>query len=571
MQKLSRVMWFGYLLLCLGCGLGFARFDDYLMDGDSLSFMDIADGIRGGHFAAAVNGYWNPGYPALLAVAQIVAHPSRWDELHTYAHLNLLIAAGAVLACIYFVGGLVLLQRRLNVDGVEEAMMSPLALKYAGVGVLMFSFRRELRLGFMLSDTLLMVMLVAAAGMLLRVLVKPRIWRYGALGVLLGLAYLVKSFAFLPSMFLCLGLLLYGLKHKGSERRRMVGGAVLTGVMFGVVAGPYIIALSRQLGHLTTGESARLNYAFFVDDMPRFHEWAHHDLGRAKGTFVHPEMTLLESPWVFSYRNHAVGTTPQWYDPAYFTLGVKPVLWLPGHVARMKRCTQLLALYVADHPEGVLLLLVLLASGGIVWRRKGREQLLWLAAPAWGLLMLAIYFPIDLQERYMITMLLLVLLPALAMLRKPDGDGLRRVANATAVLLALIAVGVGIRDILQMRRQLHGRSSGLYSQDQFGAARGLLALGTAPQEGVACMGNYACVRDSYWARLANVQVVGEIEVPDEVPTEVAWDSFQNKPEVLEALRSQGIKVIVTGIFSASHIPDGWQQLDGSNFFAYRIP
>lgn len=565
-------MWFAFVLLCLLGGLGYARFEPYLMDGDSVSFMDIADGLRSHHASIALNGYWNPLYPVLLAAAQAVAHPSRWNELQVYVYLNVLIFAACIGATVYLVDGLVGLQRRFNRSGLDDAVMSPLALRYAAVGILFLSFERELLLGFVRSDSLLLCFFLLAAGVLLRLQTGARIWLYGVLGFMLGLAYLTKSFAFLPSAFLCLGMLLFGLTRKGAERLRIVGGAVLAGTVFLAVAGPFIAAISQQMGHFTTGESARLNYAFFIDEMPRWHEWAHHDLGHAGGVFVHPELTLLESPPVFSFRNHPLGTLPPWLDPAYFTAGIKPRLWIPGHVKRLLRCCQLVVLWLVSHPEGPLLLAVLLASGATL-RRQRREWWPWLALPGWGLLMLAIYFPIDLQERYLTTMLMLIVVPALAMLRRPNSDAVVRVANGTAVLLAMIALVTSFHDILNLRRQLHlqGRDSGLFSGEIFGAAQGLAAIGVRPGDAVGCMGGHACYLDPYWARLAGVQIMGEIEVPDSVPMNVAWNSFGNKPAIINALRSQGIHVIVTTMPGVSEVPAGWHQLEGTSFFAYPIP
>ena len=571
MERLSRRLWLAFVLLCLLGALGYARYDLYLMDGDSVSFMDIADGLRVHHWSIALNCYWNPLYPALLAVTQSIAHPSRWNELHAYALLNVLIFAGCLAATVYLVDGLVGLQRRFIPNGLADAAMSPLALRYAAVGLLFFSFERELLLGFFRSDPLLLLFFLLAAGLLLRIQTGCGLGLYPALGLTLGLAYLTKSFAFLPSTLLFLGLLLFGLTRKAEARTRIVTGAILAGACFLALAGPYIAGISRQMGHFTTGESARLNYAFFVDQTPRWHEWAHHDLGRAGGAFLHPELQLLPSPPVFSFRNHPVGTFPLWFDPAWFTAGIQPHISLRGHIARLLRCSQLLVLWLVNHPEGLLLLGVLLASGALL-RRPRRDLWPWLVVPGWGLAMLGIYFPIDLQERYLTAMLLLIVVPVLAMLRRPASHTIVRVANATAVLLALIALATSFHEILNLRRQLHliGRTSGLYSDEIFGAAQGLVDMGVQPGEPVGCMGGHTCYLDPYWARLAGVQIMGEIEVPDAVPSVVAWNSFPDKQAITDALQSQGIHVIVTSMPGVSEVPAGWRQLGATSFFAYRI-
>ncbi len=574
MERLGLKAWPGYLVLCLAGALGYARYLPYEMDGDSVSFMDIADALRTHHWGLAVNAYWNPLYPALLALVQIVAHPSRWNEVQAYALLNLVVFAGCLGATVYLVRGLVGMQQAANPRGLAEAAVSPMALRYAAAGLLFFSFQRELAFDFMRSDSLLLFFFLLAAGLLLRLQTTGRLWLYPALGATLGLAYLTKSFAFLPSACLFLGILVVALIRSGVQRRRIAGGAIAAAAVFLLIAGPYIALISRQVGHVTTGESARMNYAFFVDETPRWHEWAHHDLGHARGVFVHPEIQLLASPPVFSYRNHALGELPLWFDPAYFTAGLKPRIWLPGHVKRLVRCTQLSILWLANHPEGWLLLTVLLAAGATLGRPRA-QWWPWLAVPGWGLLMIGIYFPIDIQERYMTTMLLLLVLPLLAMLRRPVGESgtITAVANGAAVLLALLAVAGSLHDVLNLRRQIRliGRSAGLYSAEVDGAARGLDALGVRAGEGVACMGGKACYLDPYWARLAKVQIAGEVEVPDEVSTDEAWASFREKEAIYAALRSQDIRFVVTVMPRRAAVPEGWQQLGASSFFAFRIP
>ncbi len=575
MERLSRWAWLGFVGLCLLAGLGYVQYDSYLMDGDSVSFMDIGDGLSHHHASLALNSYWNPLYPAFLALAQTLTHTSRWHELHVYACLNWLIFVACIGATVYLVDGLVRLQQIFNPNGLEDAAMSPLALRYAAIGILFCSFERELRIGFIRSDSLLLLLLLLAAGLVLRLEVRATLLRYAALGLTLGLAYLTKSFAFLPSAFLLLGMLIFGATRKGLPRRSITLGAILAGSVFVLIAGPYIAGISRQMGHFTTGESARLNYAHFVDGAERWHEWTHGTLGHATGPFLHPELMLLGSPPVFSFRNHPVGTLPLWLDPAWFTAGLKAHVWLPGHLRRLLRNSQLLPLWIANHPEGPLLLGVLLASGAVL-RRRRQEWWPWLVVPAWGLLMLAIYFPIDLQERYLTTMLMLILVPVLAMLRRPasdTSDSIVRVGNGAAVLLALFALTSGFQNLLDMRRQIHlvGRTSGLYSDEIFGAAKGLVSLGVKPGDALGCMGGQACYRDPYWARLTGAQIMGEVEVLDSVPTDVAWNSFPNKQAILDALRSQGIHVIVTTMPGVSVIPPGWRQLETSSYFAYTIP
>jgi hypothetical protein len=89
-QTLRRAL-LGYLALLVPIAWLAMKFDPYALDGDGVAYMDVADLIRAHHWAGVVNGYWHPLYPALLALAQIVFHSTRGNELHAYYILNYVI------------------------------------------------------------------------------------------------------------------------------------------------------------------------------------------------------------------------------------------------------------------------------------------------------------------------------------------------------------------------------------------------------------------------------------------------------------------------------------------------
>jgi hypothetical protein len=553
-------------------GIGYARVDNYQIDGDAIAFMDIADAIHTQDWPVVVNGYWNPAYAATLAVGEVIAHPTRWNELQTFYYVNFFIYLGAILACLFFVQGLVRLRSIANPGSPDTAALSPHALMIASLGLLFFSFQRELSLGKVRSDALLLVFFFLAAGLLLRLQTGARFFTWPLLGGALGLAYLTKSFAFLPSAFLLLAILIYGITRKGLSRRMIVLGSVTAGLVFAVIAGPYIYAISRQSGHLTTGESARMNYCFFIDHTPRWHEWQHHDLGQASGTFKHPEIVLSDDPAVYSYANHAVGTYPLWFDPSFYTAGLTPHVWLKGHVQRLVRCAALLVRFLFEHPESFVLGFVLLAIGG-TFRRALTEWEVWVPVVGWGVLMFAIYFPIDLQDRYLTGAFLLVVLPILAAVRKPATGYAGHAATTAAILLALLAFADTARDVLQRRRieSTTGYPRGAYSKQIYPAARGLAELGIVPGDKVACMGDTACYVDQYWARVAGTQILNEVEVPLNQNPALYWQADGNGKKIAATLAQQPVKAIVAIFPPAASQPEGWRQLGDSDFYAYLLP
>ncbi len=560
-----------YALLMLLCGIGYAKYDNYQLDGDAVAFMDVADAIHAHNWPVVINGYWNPAYAATLAIGQIVAHPSRWDELQTYFWVNFFIFAACIGATYYFVQGLLRVRDRSLADADSSPTFSQPALLLTALGLLFIAFQRELPIGAVRADGLLLFFFFMAAGFLLRLQSTGRFVYYPLLGLALGFAYLTKSFAFLPSGLLLTALFVYGLTRKNGRRGRIISGVLLAGVVFIALAGPYILAISKQRGRPTTGESARLNYAFFVDQTGRWHEWRTNDLGHATASFKHHEELLVNVPPVYSYAQHPLGTYPLWFDPSYWTDTLTPKVYLHGHILRLKRTTVLLLRYLTGHLEAFVLFAVLLFSGCFFSRRRATWLPL-IPATLWGLLMLGIYFPIDLQDRYLTPAFLFVVLPILAMLRRPKNGYQAEVATGVALAFAGLVLATAVTDLAERRRveSVTGYPRGAYSKQIYPAAKGIADLGIAPGSTVACFGDVACYVDHYWARIAGTPIRAEIEVPDDSDPGAFWKHITDKQAVLDALRARQIKVIVGSFDPTGEAPEGWHQLGSSNFYAYPL-
>jgi hypothetical protein len=244
---------------------------------------------------------------------------------------------------------------------------------------------------------------------------------------------------------------------------------------------------------------------------------------------------------------------------------------LKGHLLRLARCTALLVRFIVGHLEAFMLLAALMLTGCFL----SPQREVWLPfAPVmlWGLLMLAIYFPIDLQDRYLTAPFFLVVIPILAMLRRPAHSFAGEAATALALLLAFLAVADAASGIAARRRLLSvtGYPRGAYSTEIYPAARGLADIGLHPGETVACFGDNACFLDQYWARLAGTPIRAEVEVPDGSDPAEFWNAQPDKPRIIAALRQLGVAAVVARFAPSPRAPDGWQQLEGSSFYAYRI-
>lgn len=561
------------------------RFDPYDIDGDAVAYMDIADLLHAHRWADVVNGYWHPLYPALLCAAQVVLHPSRANELGAYYAVNLVVFFLQVAAMLAFVSALVRLREAM---GAATGLLSANALRLLGVALLVISAQRELALGLVRPDALLQALLLAALAMLLQALASNRLVFAPLMGLFFGLAYLTKSFAFLVALLAMAALVLF----QWLVQRRGLGRAVLCGAMafvvFAAVAGPYVAALSRQKHRFDFGDSGSLNMAWYVAGTEKMHlePWMTNDFGSASVELVHPEQQLLakQDPagmGVYSYRQHALGTYPVWFDATYFNERIVPHVQLGQLARRDARNVVLVFRYLLNHPEALILLALLLFAGARLGLRRTR---FWWPAVGLGVAMWAIYGLVNVEERYVTAAYLIILLPLFAALeaREPDvelvGDRtpgtLRMVAGALVLLFAFLALGETLREDLQRRRDesaahmLHA----WYSPEIFGAAAALETMGVKPGDEVACIGTTACLFDHYWARLAGVHILTEIYAPDPKHLVAQLDALPNREQTYDVVRGQGARVLVghfdPGEMNAAHpASTGWVRLGETGFYA----
>lgn len=584
-----------FLALLLPVAWMAMRYDRYIIDGDAVSYMDIADLIHAHHWAGAVNGYWHPLYPALLALAQAVLHPARANELGAYYTLNFFIFLAQLAAMFAFTLSLVRLRAR---SSSTPSLLSLDALRLLGFALIVISSQRELSMGRVRPDALLQALILAALAMLLQALAaearsKGALYFPALMGLFFGLAYLAKSFAFVLAL-LSVGTLVV---FQWIIQKRAAPRAVLSGftalLVFSAVAGPYVAALSHQKHRFDFGDSGSLNYAWYVGGTEKMHlePWMSKDFGSAQVNLIHPERQLLDPQGpqglaVYSYKPFPLGTYPPWFDTTYFNDHIVPHMTLRGLARRDSRNLVLVFRYILNHPEPLILLALLLLAGGSL-RPQLRATKFWWPAVALGLTMWVLYGMVNVEERYVTVAYLAVLLPLFAAL-EPRAEGevpaglfaghsasaVRASASALVLLFAFLALGESARQAAQLRRDesVAGLAHGWSNPQIFGAAEALHTLGLHPGDPIACVGVNACLYDIYWARLAGLRILTEIYAPQPAHLTAQLDALPNRPEVLETVRREGAKVLVGSFDPGDMTPAhpsaaGWVRLGETNFYA----
>ncbi len=399
------------------------------------------------------------------------------------------------------------------------------------------------------------------------------------MGIFFGLAYLTKSFAFLVGLLSIAVLVVFLWRTHTGKLTRALSAGVVSLLCFAIVAGPYIAALSKQKHRFDFGDSGALNYAWYAAGTRKFHvePWMTSEFGTSTVHLIHPEAQLLADPGVYSYRALPYGTFPEWFDPTYFHERTTPHLNPPVLFHRDLRNLVLIFRYLLNHPEGLILLALLLAAGARFHLRDWRARAFWAPIVLLSLAMWGLYLIVNVEERYVTLAYLILLLPLLATLRVPGADTqeahrrwLRRSASGMAVLLAFLALGESLRTAAEERRT--STQPTWYAPEIYGAAHGLQTMGVHPGDEIACMGTMACVNDIYWMRLAGVRTLTEVFDPDAAHLVQDWNGLPNREEVLNTLRSQGAKVLVarfgTGALNTSDpVLANWVRLGDTEFYA----
>jgi hypothetical protein len=584
-QSRLRKLLIVYLLLLVPIGWLATKYQPFLLDGDAVSYIDIADLLHAHRWAGAVNGYWHPLYPAVLAFAQVLFHPTRWTEIPAYYFANYAIFLLELVAMVAFVFALDRLRER-TLSGSARPLLSREALALLGCALIVIAMQRELAMGFVRPDALLQALMLLAFAMMLNALATESLVYALLMGLFFGLAYLTKSFAFVVALLSIGTMVLFQLWLQRRSLVRVVVNTALALIVFGAVTGPYIAALSHQKHRFDFGDSGALNYAWYAGGVEKMHlePWMTSSFGAATVHLIHPEQQLLASPGIYSYRAEPYGTYPDWFDTTYFNERIFPHRNLPVLLHRDLRNAVLVLRYLLNHPEAWILLLLLVAFGARLRFGNWRRDNFWLPMILLGLAMWALYGLVNVEERYVTLAYLVVLLPIFAALRTPEPEAdefgatssswLPSASTAMIVLLAFLAAGESLRLTLEQRRYETALPHPWYNGEMFNAAHALQSLGIHPGDEIACMGGYACLNQNYWARLAGVRILTEVYNPNPNLFE-QWAGLPNRTQVLDVLRQQNAKVLVaqfdpSAINADSAAAQGWIRLDNTDLYAYPL-
>ena len=171
--------------------------------GDAISYLNVSRAISAFDWAGIFDPMWNPGYPALIAIARAIAPSTPDGEWYAITLLNWIIFLGAFAAW----RNLVRTSIAFCMPGSEALYKHPVATWTTGCVFLGCNLGLD-NVSSVYPDLLITTFFMLAGGQLLRLIERQTLSSATSLGAILGLGIWIKgvfaafSGAFLLTLFL---------------------------------------------------------------------------------------------------------------------------------------------------------------------------------------------------------------------------------------------------------------------------------------------------------------------------------------------------------------------------------
>ncbi|MHB0949359.1 MAG: hypothetical protein ACYC4J_09880, partial [Gemmatimonadaceae bacterium] len=367
-----------FVLALLGAGAWQCVAAGSRVNGDAISYLDLADQYARGDWSAFRNGWWSPLYPAVLGLLLRVSGASAasgHDVVVAYG-LNVAVLGAAVATFGWWL-------RELGRTREEL----PPYLRVAAWVVFAWQMLRLLGIATITPDGMVAMCWYAAMALL------TRRWRGAdsardaiAFGTLLGIGYLAKAVLLPIGAVLAVTYLLGNSAAQGPARWRRVAPLVVG--TFAVVSAPLIAAQSARAGRPSFGETGRLAYAWYVNRAPHPEVATLSDTAPAQGL----ALPLRSMPGALLFPDSTHGTFPYWYDASRWSPRARAGFDLHAQLGTLRNSGRWYRL-VALQP---LLLMLGAFAAGLAGTRRYRGPWPLLVGPV---ALMAIYAPVHPEGR----------------------------------------------------------------------------------------------------------------------------------------------------------------------------
>jgi hypothetical protein len=504
---------------------------------DGLSYLELARSYLRHDWPTVVNGYWGPLYALLVAGWLKLFHPSAGQEFGALRALNFLV----FLFCFY---SFVRFWRSLaQWNRMESASLPPptdvFPVQWMLLGYTLFVVHTLWFIDIVGPDILAGSLVLLISARLLELHGRKTTWiDYVGLGLLLAAGFYTKAILFFFGLAVLGSLLIASLLSPGSGSRpyrRPLAAALV----FALVLTPYVIALSRTLGHLSFGETGRLNYAWLVDGTETG-PWAE---GGASFPFF-PGPVALQAPRVFAVPRLAGITYAPWFDPARFDKHSHASFNLRGQLRQIATSLKSLDNEILGTHSALLVCLMVLASAAPALFLRRLAASWFCIVPS--LVVVGMYLLVFLVGRYLIGFSLVLWGILFSCVRVP--------ANSEVLMRRSFACGLAVFAAFTLPGMAHflvSRPPNLIQRDLIVAAA-LPNYGIQPGDAVGIIGDGQV---AYWAHWAKVAIVAEVASMDSA---YFWSSSPaSQQTAVRSMAALGAKAVVWRRDSAHPCPQDW--------------
>ncbi len=535
------------------------------MNPDGLSYLDMGDAYLRGDWDMAINAYWSPLYSWLTGLALFILNPTPYWEATVIHLVNFLIYLGSM-ACFHFFLNQLIKYNQFQIDNNNKTNYRSFpewVWIILGYSLFIWTSLDLITLTKVTPDMCLTGFVYLASGLFIRIRMGfSSVFIYILFGIVLGLGYLTKV-PFLPIAFFFLGSSIFLIGHFRNNWKRVM----ILSLSFFIVCGSFAIVLSKAQGRFTFGDSGKLNYAWYVNNVPK---WVHWQGDEPKsGTPMHPTRKISDEPVIYEFETPIQGTYPPWYDPTFWHEGISINFNIKQQIAVLQHIIENFYVdlfFKLQAPLIVGFLIFFLKE----WNRSNSYNALlkqwFLLIPA--IIALCMFALVHAETRFLgayIILLWLGLFSGVYLFQSSES-----IKWATNVILAMVITLITITITPFGMRTYHlfvdliGDKK-VWPHKHFQVAQGVKQLNIHVGDKVAFIGHAI---DAYWARLASVQIIAEIPYKNIDSFWTADSTVKNK--VFQTFSDVHAKAILTSEVPQYTSLSEWQRIGDTGYYFYDL-
>lgn len=512
----------------------------FAMNPDGITYLNLATQYLNGDWASSVNAYWSPLYPFLLATTLRLIPNSIQSESTIVHFLTFVLYLGAFGAFRYFLSALRESQKRTERRQTSLERLSLQSVTELLCAYSLFFWCALALVGFAIvtPDMTVALLIFIAAGLTLKLKASNRTIGYSVLGIIIGVSYLAKAVMFPLGIVMCI---CCGLP---SSLRLAAKRSLLAGAGFFLIATPQVIAMSLLAGHFSYGVSGAVAYANEVNHVPKF--WTGDPHG--SGTPENGVRIVAREPMTFDLTYlPTTFSNPASDQLGYWMQGVHPHIDLGQQFNATKK---IIGEYV-DWFE------VLLFASLVLYLLRRQITLDYMSLIIPGLAAFALYALVYAESRYLGAWIVILFLCFAASIQFDE-------RSRRGVLATIGAIGLfyGVTSLNLTRSEISNSLRRARSRHPNPQLETALALGKLGVSRGSRVGGIGLLYDSYWARLAGVQI--SWHVPD--TTAYSRSSPAARAAVLESFRRAGGSAVVSTNKPTAVANENWQSLGPAGYW-----